>query len=169
MTDPIPKRKSAKSEPIRLSYQGTYTCPVCRHGELSAIALMDAFGCDFCRHIFTANLEKQVLKMADSSLPLSWHWNGRAWKGAHRAGDELGWGIWIAAIAFVIFPPAIVGMGAYLFPPLPGSPLSWFPRFWTGFAFLSHLSIIIWLTIEYYQFPVFTFFRVWRQQLLGRR
>lgn len=152
-----------------LSYQGIYTCPVCRHGEISALSLMDAFACNFCRHIFTANLEKQWLKMADSSLPLTWYWNGRSWLSLPRAGAELGWGAGLAAIVFVILPPALVGLSAYLFPPLPNEPLSWFPTFWTGLTFFSHLACVIWLMIEYYQFPVFAFLRVWRQHLLGRR
>lgn len=168
MTEPDAKLKNSKSEPIYLSYQGSYSCPLCRRGKITALALMDAFGCNFCRHIFTVNLEKQILRMADSSLPISWQWNGRGWKRADGVAQELGWGIWIAAIAFIILPTAIIGMSAYLFPPLPGSPLSYFPYLWTVFTFLSHLSIIIWLTIEYYQLPVLTFIRVWQQQLERR-
>lgn len=165
----IDKRSpTSTAKTSHLSYQGVYTCPVCRHGEISAIALMDAFACDFCRHIFTANLEKQLLKMADSSQPLTWHWNGRNWQGVHRAGVELDGGIWVLAIAFIILPPTLVGLSAYLFPPLPGSPLSWLPTFWTGLTFVSHLTCVVWLIVEYYQFPVFAFLRTWRH-LLERR
>ena len=166
---PSPGRDAIRRATNSLSYQGVYSCPVCRRGEISAMPLMEAFACDFCRHIFTANLEKQVLKMADSSLPLSWYWNGRSWQGAHRAGAQLGWGIWVAALAFVLFPPMLVGIGAYIFPPLPGSRLSWLPAFWTGLTFFSHLACVGWLVVESYQFPVFAFLRVWRRRLLGSR
>ena len=30
-----------------LNYQDTYICPVCRHGQIAALTLMDAFACDF--------------------------------------------------------------------------------------------------------------------------
>ncbi|WP_354634881.1 hypothetical protein [Planktothricoides raciborskii] len=36
----------------------TYPCPVCRYGEISGLTLMNAFGCHFCQHIFTADLSK---------------------------------------------------------------------------------------------------------------
>ena len=170
MTEPIePRSPNSPAETSRLNYNGIYTCPACRHGEISAIALMDAFACDFCRHIFTANLETQVLKMTDSLQPLTWYWNGRNWQGARREGVELGWGIVVGAIAFVLFPPSLVGLATYLFPPLPHSPLSWFPSFWTGLTFVSHLTCVIWLMVEYYQFPVFVYLRTWQRYLLGRR
>ena len=74
----------------QLNYFGTYTCPVCRHGEVTAMTLMEAFACNFCRHIFAVNLEQQILKMADSQVPLSWRWNGRHWQGIQQDGIELG-------------------------------------------------------------------------------
>lgn len=171
MSKPINQKNTGSSaaEISSLSYQGVYSCPVCRHGEISEIALMDAFACNFCRHIFTANLEEQLLKMADSALPLTWYWNGKRWQGLPRAGAELDWGAGLAAIAFVLLPPTLVGLAAYYFPSLPNDPFSWFPIFWTGLTFFTHLTCVVWLIIEYYQFPVFAFLRVWQQQLLGRR
>lgn len=152
----------------RFSFSDVYPCPVCRHGEIAALPLMEAFACNFCRHIFTANLEQQVLKMADSQLPLTWQWNGRTWKGVQREGLELSWGYWIAAIAFVAIPTTLVGLSAYLFPPLPGSPLFWLPTIWIGLTFLSHLICIIWLVLEYYQFPLSMYLRAVTQRLFAR-
>lgn len=147
-------------EPMQpLSYDGVYTCPVCRHGKISALPLMEAFACNFCQHIFSANLEQQLLKMADSQIPLSWRWNGQRWKGLQHEGVELGWGYWVAAIAFLVIPTTLVGLAAYLFPPLTNSPFSWFPIFWTVFTFLSHLSCLGWLVVEYYQFPLSIYLR----------
>ncbi|PSO55436.1 MAG: hypothetical protein BRC40_06140 [Cyanobacteria bacterium QH_8_48_120] len=161
---------SKSSNPTNyLKLSGVYTCPVCRYGKIAALPLMDdAFGCEFCHHIFTANLETQVLKMADSQLPLAWHWNGKTWQGAHRKGVELGWGYGIAGIAFVVLPPTLIGVAAYLFPPVPGDPLSWLPVFWTMLAFLLHLSCLGWLMVEYYQFPVFAYLRAMGQRLVSR-
>ncbi len=152
----------------RFSYHDAYQCPVCRHGEISALPLMEAFACNFCQHIFTANLERQLLKMADSQLPLTWRWSGRTWKGVQREGVELGWGYWVAGLAFVLFPPTLIGLATYLFPPLPGSRLSWLPTFWTALAFVSHLACLGWLVMEYYQFPVFIYLRAIRQRLFAR-
>jgi len=54
------------TEPTQLNYHDTYSCPVCRHGKIAALPLMEAYACNFCQHIFTANLEQQVLKMASN-------------------------------------------------------------------------------------------------------
>ncbi|MGK7877943.1 MAG: hypothetical protein AB4426_32935 [Xenococcaceae cyanobacterium] len=160
---------SSSTDPTnRFSYEGVYRCPVCRHGQISALALMEAFACNFCHHIFTANLEKQLLKIADSQLPLTWRWNGRTWKGVQQKGVELGWGYWVAGIAFVVIPPTLIGLAAYLFPPMPGSPLFWFPAFWTVLVFLSHLACLGWLVVEYYQFPVLMYLRAMGRYLLAR-
>ncbi|HIK09277.1 MAG TPA: hypothetical protein IGS52_03245 [Oscillatoriaceae cyanobacterium M33_DOE_052] len=151
--------------PHHLHYDGAYPCPICLWGRISGLAMMDAFGCYLCRHIFTANLETQILMMADQERPLSWHWNGKRWQGGHRPDTELGWGIWLAAFALILLPPTLIWLGGRIFPPLPGSPLSWFPDFWAVSAFFGHLTIVIWLVVEYYQFPLLVFFRVWRRRL----
>jgi hypothetical protein len=151
--------------PIPLSYHGAYRCPVCRYGELSNLAMMDAFGCNFCSRIFTANLDQNAISLADSLPPITWHWNGRQWQGLPRAGVEFGWEIGIAAIAIITLPTLLVGLGAYIFPPIPGSSLSWVPAFWTVATFFGHLTIVLWLMVEYYQFPVLLFLKAWQRRL----
>lgn len=150
------------------SYQEVYPCPVCRFTQLKAMALMDAMACDCCHHIFTADLERQQLKMADRQPPLSWYWNGKNWKGAHLEGVEWGWAAWIFAVGLVVLPTTIIGLTAYTFPPSPDSTLSWLPFAWTGLTFSLHLAIIGWLVMEFYQFPIRAFLRVRRQQIFGR-
>lgn len=149
-----------------LSFDGTYRCPVCRHGEISAMALMDAFACNFCRHIFTADIPKKSVKLADSSSPITWYWNGKDWRGGQRNGVPLGWGVAIGAIAFVLLPTSLVALSAYLFPPTPGSRLSWLPTFWIGLTFFSHFWFVASLVIEYYQFPVFAYLNALQRRLL---
>ncbi|NJM45878.1 MAG: hypothetical protein HC860_06610 [Alkalinema sp. RU_4_3] len=63
---------------LKLNYSDRYRCPLCQHGTLSSLILMDVFACDFCRHMFTANLENQVLRVEDSLQNLAWRWNGSA-------------------------------------------------------------------------------------------
>lgn len=130
-----------------------YTCPVCHHGQISAITLMDAVYCNFCNHIFTADLVEQSLQIADSSSPITWRWNGRNWQ-ANHPNMKWSWAIKLLAVAFVLLPTTLMGLAAYTFPPMPGSPLCWFPIVWTGLTFLSHLAIVISILMEYYQFPL---------------
>ncbi|NJL84302.1 MAG: hypothetical protein HC890_17785 [Chloroflexaceae bacterium] len=150
---------STSSQPRPLSLNGSYRCPVCRQGQLSSIPLMEAFGCSFCRHLFSVDEQRQLLKMADSQLPLSWYWDGQAWRGAFREAVEPIWFYWLAAAAFVLLPTGIIGFTAYWFPPLPGSLLSWLPLVWTPIAFFAHLTIVAWLFLQYYQFPLFLYLR----------
>ncbi len=143
----------------RLLDRPTYPCPVCLWGQIQPMPLMEAAGCEFCQHIFTLDLENEVLRMADREPPLSWHWDGQRWTGAHLAGVEFNWLYGLAALAFLVLPTGIVGLGAYLFPPIPGSPLDWVPLLWVGLVFGSHLLILLWLVGEFYQFPVGAYLR----------
>ncbi|MBE9128976.1 MULTISPECIES: hypothetical protein [unclassified Coleofasciculus] len=152
----------------RFGYHGVYPCPICRLGQIQAMPLMEALACESCRHIFTADLERQLLKMTDRQPPLTWHWNGKTWVGAHLEGVKWGWVAGIFAVAFVILPPTLIGLSAYTFPPDPNSHLSWLPTVWTGLTFVSHLTIILWLVMEFYQFPLGVYLRVRRQQLFNR-
>lgn len=144
-----------------LTYDRVYPCPVCRYGEISQLALMDAFGCHFCQHIFTADLQQDCITMVDGSQPLTWYWNGRRWQGISQAEIELGWGLWVGAGFLVVLPPILIWLSGHIFPPLPGSRLSWFADFWTVAAFVGHLTFAIWLWIKAYQFPVLAFVKAW--------
>lgn len=174
-------------EKTPLNYHGVYLCPVCRHGQISALPLMDALACNFCRHIFTADLERQVLQVVDGSQPLSWRWNGRTWKATHRQDDvDLTWEIWLVSGALVILPPILVWLAYHTFPPTPNQAcLSlqleqlgrlglmclgyWFPLIWTVLTFLCHFAFVSWLIVEHYQFPVYVMLRVQLQRWLERR
>ncbi len=152
-----------------LNLHGVYPCPVCRLGKISLMPLMETMSCDFCQEIFTVNPELQQIKMPSRQPPLVWHWTGWNWTEARLEGVELGWGYGVAAIAFVILPTFLIGIGAYYFPPTPNVPLSWVPYIWTGLTFLSHLAIIVWLLLEVYQIPVVAYVRAlnrWRSGVM---
>ncbi|ELS02132.1 hypothetical protein Xen7305DRAFT_00018430 [Xenococcus sp. PCC 7305] len=149
----------------RFYYQGQYPCPVCRHGQVTAMPLMEAFACDFCQHIFTTNFDKQLIKMADSQLPLTWYWNGNQWQGIQGEGTNLSWGYLLSGAAFVTFPTVIVALGAYIFPTAPNSPLSWLPLLWTILTPLTHLLIVLWLVVEYYQLPLLLYLNALRRRI----
>lgn len=146
-----------KNSARHLSDRDVFPCPICRVGEIATLPLMEAMACQFCNHIFTPDLEKQQLQMADREPPLVWRWNGKSWTEAQLKDVEMGWGYALGAIAIIVLPTFLIGITVYARPPGYGSPLSWFPVFWTGLTFLLHLSIIIWLIIEFYEFPLWAF------------
>jgi hypothetical protein len=130
---------------------------------------MDAFACNFCRHIFTANLQEQSVQVVDSSQPMSWRWNGRNWQIAYRDDINLTVVIWIIAIVLTVLPSSLVWLSAYTFPPLPGSPWSWFPKVWVICTLLVHLGLVAWLMVEHYQFPIYIAIKIRLRGLFERR
>lgn len=167
MTEPkhshtlAPEKKS-------LNYYDVYTCPVCRYGEISVLTLTESFACNFCRHIFTANLDEQSLILADGTQPLAWRWTGFKWKLAQQRNYELTFVLWLLAVALVVLPTSIVAVSAYIFPTEEGSFGSSFPKVWIGLTFLSHFAFVFWLLAENYQLPFYTFLKVklrnWRNR-----
>lgn len=160
MTDTFPELVTQSSI---LQYEQVYPCPVCRHGQISGLMLMDAFACNFCRHIFAANLDQQQIRLADTPQALLWRWNGKVWRPQHHQAN-LTLSIWLIAFVLAILPGGLVWLGYYVFPPLPGSQGDWFPLAWVGLAFLVHLSIVFWLLLEYYQVPLYITSRVQARQ-----
>jgi len=152
-----------------LNYEETYLCPVCRHGQISSLALMDAFACSFCRHIFTADLRDQSIRVEDSSQPMTWRWNGHAWQSLHRTDVDLTAVIWLIGTALVILPPTLIWISSHTFPPAEGEGWYWFPTVWVSLAFLLHLTFVSWLLAEHYQLPIYVTCKVRLQMLMGRR
>jgi hypothetical protein len=153
-----------------LDYGGTYICPVCRHGQISTLPLMDAFACNFCRHIFTADLRNQTVRVEDSSQPVTWRWNGRGWQGAATHVDvDLRIIIWLIGTALVTLPPGLIWLSSHTFPPMRGSAWYWFPTVWVCLAFLSHFLFVAWLFVEHYQVPFYITCKIRLQDWLGRR
>lgn len=144
---------------MHLNSDGAYPCPVCRWGQIKALPLMDAFSCDFCNYIFTINYEQQQLVLPSRQPALIWNWNGKKWVGAHLEGVEFGWSYILAAIALVGLPTTLIGLTLYTFPTTPDTPLSWFPYVWAGLTFLLHLGIVLWLMVEFYEFPLRAYLR----------
>ena len=81
---------------------------------------MDTFACNFCRHIFEANLEEQTLHIVDSSEPFGWRWLGQRWQPIHQQ-DGVAVALGATAILLLVLPTGLVAGSAYLFPPLEGS------------------------------------------------
>lgn len=152
-----------------LNYQSAYICPICRHGQIAALAMMDAFACDFCRHIFTGNLQQQTVQVVDSAQPMAWRWTGRTWQGVHRGDANLTVVVWLISAVVMLLPPSLVWLSAYIFPPLPGSRWAWFPAVWVGCTFFLHFTMVAWLIAEHYQFPFYVSSKIRLQTLFDRR
>ncbi|MEB3213556.1 MAG: hypothetical protein VKL39_19560 [Leptolyngbyaceae bacterium] len=145
----------ASTENRTLDFGDTYICPVCRHGHISQLTMMDAFACDFCRHIFEIHPPQQTIRVVDSAQPLLWHWNGRNWTSRSDLDESLTIFLWMISVFLTVVPASIIGLSAYVFPPLPNSPWFWFPFVWAIATFLAHLTMVSWLMAEHYQFPIY--------------
>lgn len=152
-----------------LNYEEAYVCPVCRHGQITAIPLMDAFSCHFCRHIFTANFRDQSVRVEDSSQLMTWRWNGRNWQSINQVSPDLTIAIWLVGVALVVLPPTLIWLSSHTFPPMQGSGWYWFPSIWIGLTFFTHFLFVAWLLVEHYQVPLYVACKVRFQALLGRR
>ncbi|MBF2001803.1 MAG: hypothetical protein IGS50_06325 [Synechococcales cyanobacterium C42_A2020_086] len=144
------------------STQSVYPCPACRLGQIQALPLMEAMACDTCRHIFTTNVERQRLLLADRTPALAWHWNGKNWTGAHVEGRRLSWLYWLSAAAFLLLPPMLIGVSAYMV-----SAEGELPRFslvWAGLALLLHGALIGRSLLGFYRLPLGIFLRAIRRK-----
>ncbi len=159
----------------KLQGDGVYPCPVCRHGTVVTMPLMDSFSCDFCRHIFSANLEEQVLRVEDSAQPLRWQWRGKTWRPVRHTKEAATPTFWTAAAGIAVAPPVLIGASQYLFPPLPGTkpaiPVS--PELWLGLSIVIHGAIASWILLEHHQLPVYVSLKIkgrdWTDKILGWR
>jgi hypothetical protein len=141
---------------VNLDYEQSYPCPVCGRGTIAPMTLMDAYGCNGCRHIFSANLMEQVLRTEDIFPPRIWRWNGQRWRSGRSANGpvsepDLAILVWLGAMVIGIMPPLLVWLPSQIFPPLDGSQADWFPQLWLGIVTLIHGSISGGLLAEYYQ------------------
>ncbi len=144
---------SSDSSLRTLNYDDVYSCPVCGHGQLSLITLTEAFACNFCRHIFTANLEKQSLQIVDSVQPMVWFWTGVKWRQNHRPDGHITVVVWSFALAIACLPALLIVVSNYMFPPIDSDGLSQFSVVWTTITLLAHAGIVLWLIAEHYQWP----------------
>lgn len=163
------KLSDRRLEQRSLSFDSSYLCPICRHGTITSMTLMDAFACDFCRHILTANLQQQFVRVEDSSAPMIWRWNGHTWQTLNQTDTDLAVIIWLVSLALVALPPTLIWLSAHTFPPLPHSPWAWVPGVWSVLALMCHLAFVSWLLMEHYQVPLYVALKVRLQGWLRLR
>lgn len=144
----------------------SYPCPICRHGQVAQMPLMEALSCDFCRHIFTLNprtphsprlnfvLDRPdvLLRVEDSVQPLTWRWSGRDWRPLRAGGSaELSPALWFLGGLLAIAPASLIALGRYMFPPLPDSPGANLGWGWLGLTLVAHWGLVAWVLLEHYQ------------------
>jgi hypothetical protein len=155
--------------PLSLEPAESYDCPVCRHGQIQAMALMDTFACSFCRHILEANLEQQTVHIVDGAQPMGWRWLGHNWQPIYQGRADITLMLWVVGTVLMIFPAGIVALGAYMFPPLEGTTGPNWPMLWAIGTLLVHGTMVGWLVAEYYQFPPYVMAKIrlqrWREQI----
>lgn len=171
---PFPKRspEGAEREVVRpLSDRGDYPCPICRHGRVAPMPLMEtAMACDFCRHLFTAQFSAQILRVEDSAQPLSWQWGGRSWQPV-RPGTwaTLTPTLWVAAAVLAVLPATIIALAQYIFPPLPDSRGSALGPWWLALTAIAHFCLVSWVLLEHYQLASYVSLKLrlqgWRDRL----
>lgn len=151
-----------------LDLNDSYPCPVCRHGEINSLVLTDAFACNFCRHILSADLKQQQVQVVDSTQSITWVWNGQRWRlvNANRSADISAIALFVAVI-LVVLPAGLVQLTGVIFAPLPSSHSHVpFSTIWACLVLVAHLTLVLWLLGEYYQFP---FYIATRVRLFQRR
>ncbi len=128
---------------------GQYLCPVCRHGQISRLTLMDAFACSFCRHLFDLSYAEQLARVLDGPQPITWRWLGDRW--AVPGGQAATPAIWGISLILALVPFSLVGLASYIFPPLPDSRWAWFPEAWSLSVLVLHGLLAAWIVAEHHQ------------------
>ena len=139
------------SKPLTLDQ--TYPCPVCRHGQIESMVLMETFACNFCRHILTANLHQQSVQTVDQSRSMGWQRTGNRWRRATLNRAPLSAAVWSISVVLIVFPAGLLWLSSQIFPPLTGSPGESLPQTWTMLTLGLHSAIAAWILVEHYQLP----------------
>ena len=153
---------------LNLEAGETYECPVCRHGQIQPMTLMDAYACSFCRHIFAVNLDQQTVHVVDKVQSMGWRWQGWRWQPFYQGRGDITLTLWLVGVMLVILPAGIVAMGGYVFPPLEDySGLNW-SLAWAIATLAAHSAMVGWLFAEHYQFPSYVLMKIRLQRLADR-
>lgn len=75
------------SKAHKIDLNATYPCPCRRRGQLTPIALTEAFGCDRCQQIFVVQEGGYVIEQLSTNYPYkrAWRWSGHQWQVAHSS------------------------------------------------------------------------------------
>jgi hypothetical protein len=129
------------------------------------MVMMDAWACNFCRHILSQEGSQPILRLEDSNLlNCRWRWQGRSWQAVHPGGKEVTAAVWVMAAVITLLPPTLLWLTYHTFPPLPDTGWPWFPPLWLGLTISAHVTIVLWILLGHYQI---TPYLNWRWRSLG--
>ena len=150
----IPSRFSRLSRLSRsFNLQDTYPCPICRNGKVQPMVMMETLSCSFCRHVFSADLSLQILRVEDTLPKSTWIWNRDRWTTQTPRDSDLTYLVWFTSAFLIIIPALMIGLPAYVFPPIGGLQLNSFSIVWGEMTVGLHSLIAAWLLVEHYQLP----------------
>lgn len=152
-----PPRRFSRPNRLGRSFnlQDTYPCPVCRNGTVQSMVMMETLSCSFCRHIFSADLSLQTLQVEDTLPKSSWIWNRDRWITRTSRDSDLTYLVWFTSAFLIIIPASMIGLPAYVFPPIGGLQLNSFSIVWAEMTLGIHSLIAVWLLVEHYQLPTY--------------
>jgi hypothetical protein len=117
------------------------------------MVMMDTLSCSFCRHIFSTDLSRQILRVEDTIPKSAWIWNGDRWSNSIARNAGITHLVWFTAIFLWIIPAVMIGVPGYIFPPIGGLKWNSFSVLWGAATFGIHSLIAGWLLVEHYQLP----------------
>jgi hypothetical protein len=120
----------------------SYPCPCRRRGQLTQIALTEAFGCNRCQQIFVVEGGGYVLEELSTSYrhKRAWRWNGHQWQGASSGfGDS-----YLSIALGIVLTMLIIGLLLTL-----GSPGNSGPMFWVIVLLLLALLPTLMVLLAY--------------------
>ncbi len=93
-------------KPEKIDLDEHYPCPRCKRGQLRAIILTEAFGCDRCNQIFGLTEESYTLEQLSTSYPYkkAWQWTGSVWRDDSQ-GLERGY---VPLVTVIVILPLIL-------------------------------------------------------------
>lgn len=166
MMQPSSNSKSNRPKKRSFNLQDNFPCPICRKGQVQSMVMMETLSCSFCRHIFSADLSHQILRVEDQVPKSTWAWTGDRWTSGNLVNVDLTKLVWLTSLFMVVIPTSLMGLSAYIFPPIGGLHWNSFSVVWSGLTFGSHLLIAAWLLVEHYQLPSYVAAKITLQRLL---
>ena len=143
-------------------------CPMCGHGHLVPMVLMETLSCTLCQHMFAWDIRQQRIDVLDVSSPTAWRWTGSRWQRGPYPAQSLNTITIIFACIVILLPALMIEVAGYIFPPLPGSPFANFHFFWAGTALVLHGASVFWILAESYHFTPYILAKVRMRELLHR-